>query len=321
MRYRLLGKTGLRVSALGFGAWGIGGAGWVGATRQDSLRALERAIELGVNFIDTARGYGDSERLVGEVVRRHSHEEIHVATKVSPMNGLFPAPDGIDPMQVFPGHHIRASLEQSLRASGLEVVDVLQLHVWNDQWLGAGDWLETVAELKVEGLTRFFGVSLNDLQPESVAHLVETGVADTIQVIYNIFHQQPEERLLPLCQKHDVGVIVRVPFDEGGLTGRITAATTFPPDDWRESYFAGDRRAEVEARVAALNDDLGITNDQTANVALRFTLSSPAVSTVIAGMRRPHHVELNAAAASRGPLSRHELATLKRHRWERNFYA
>jgi aryl-alcohol dehydrogenase-like predicted oxidoreductase len=320
MHYRPLGRTGLSVSEIGYGAWGIGGSGWIGAAEDESVRALHRAIELGVNFVDTARGYGESERIVGQVVRDHPGVPVHVATKVPPKNGVFPAPGGLHPDEVFPGDHIRANVEASLRASGLEAFDVLQMHVWSDDWIGRGDWLETVHALKTEGKLRFFGVSINDLQPENALELVRTGPADTVQVIYNVFHQAPQERLLPACADHGVGVIVRVALDEGGLTGRVTAGATFPPGDFRAGYFAGDRAAQVEKRVGALVADLDIRPDQLAETALRFVLAHPAVSTVVAGMRSVRNVERNAAVSDGRPLPEHRRAALARHRWERNFY-
>jgi len=320
MEYRELGRSGLRVSEIGYGAWGIGASNWVGATEDESVRALHRAIDLGVNFIDTARGYGDSERIVGNVVREHSGDEVYVATKVPPKNGRWPAPKGVDPMETFPGDHIRGSVEESLRVSGLEAFDVVQFHVWSDEWVGRGDWLETVAALKGEGKFRFFGVSINDYQPENALTLIDTGAVDTVQVIYNAFSQQPEEQLLPACQEHGVGVIVRVALDEGGLTGRIPAGTTFPDGDFRNDYFRGDRPAQVEQRVDALVADLGIDTDQLPEIALRYVLDHPAVSTVIAGMRSVRNVERNAATSDGRRLTTEQHATIKRHRWERNFY-
>ncbi|HEY2672066.1 MAG TPA: aldo/keto reductase [Rugosimonospora sp.] len=320
MQYRPLGRTGLSVSEIGFGAWGIGASGWIGADEDESVLALRRAIELGVNFIDTARGYGESERIVGRVVRESRGEQIHVATKVPPKNGLWPAPDGIDPMVAFPGSHIRASLETSLRASGLDAFDVLQFHVWSDEWVGRGDWLETVAALKQEGKIRFFGISNNDHEPANAVELVRSGLVDTVQVIYNVFDQAPEEKLLPACAEYGVGVIVRVALDEGGLTGRITEDSTFPDGDFRNRYFAGDRRAQVRRRVEAMVADLGIRPDEVAETALRFTLSSPVVSTVIAGMRTVRNVERNAAVGDGRGLSAQRRAALAAHRWDRNFY-
>lgn len=320
MLYRPLGSTGLSVSEIGYGAWGIGETLWKGAVEDESVRALHRAIELGVNLIDTARAYGESERIVGRVVRERRGEQIYVATKVPPKNRVWPAPDGLDPAQTFPGDHIRSSVETSLRVSGLDVFDILQLHVWSDEWVGRGDWLETVRALKEEGKIRFFGVSVNDHQPDNVVRLIESGQVDTIQVIYNVFHQAPREHLLPACVDRGIGVIVRVALDEGGLTGRITADSTFPAGDFRNAYFRGDRPAQVEQRVNALIDELGIDPDQIAEFALRYVLDNPAVSTIIPGMRTVRNVERNAAVSDGKGLTDEQRAVLTRHAWERNSY-
>jgi len=322
MEYRQLGRTGLKVSEIGYGAWGIGGAGggWVGADDDESLRALARFVELGGTFIDTARGYGRSEELVGRFVREHQGDGLIVATKVPPKNGQWPARAGVPVEEAFPGDHIRASLETSLRESGLEAFDVLQFHVWSDEWVGRGDWLETVQALKEEGKIGHFGVSINDHQPENGIDLVRSGVVETVQVIYNVFHEQPEDDLFPVCEEHGVGVIVRVALDEGGLTGRITAGTTFEEGDFRARYFAGDRPAQVEQHIAALTQDLEIEADDVPDLALRYALAHPAVSTVIAGMRSVRNVERNAASSDRPDLTAIQLAKLKSHRWERNWY-
>ncbi|MEU5024406.1 aldo/keto reductase [Streptomyces milbemycinicus] len=323
MHYRELGRSELTVSEIGYGAWGIGESNWVGATEDESVRALHRAIDLGVNFIDTARGYGESERIVGQVVRERAGtgDDVLVATKVPPKNRVWPAPDGLDPADTFPGAHIRESLETSLRTSGLDHFDVLQFHVWSDEWVGRGDWLETIAELKQEGKIRLFGVSINDHEPDNALALVTSGAVDSVQVIYNIFDQSPAEALLPACVEHGVGVIVRVALDEGALTGRITADSTFPEGDFRNRYFRDDRPAQVEQRVSAIVADLGITPDEMAETALRFVLSSPAVSTVIPGMRTVRNVERNTALSDGRPLTADQLATLANHRWQRNFYS
>ena len=322
MQYRELGRTGLRVSDIGYGAWGIGGAGggWVGAQDDESVRALERFIELGGTFIDTARGYGRSEEIVGSVLRRHPGEGLIVATKVPPRNGVWPGRDGTPVEEAFPGDHIRASLETSLKAGGLDAFDVVQFHVWNDEWVGRGDWLETVQALKDEGKLRHFGVSINDYEPDNALALIRSGVVETVQVIYNVFHQAPEERLLTACREHGVGVIVRVALDEGGLTGRITKDSVFEEGDFRRTYFRGDRPAQVEGRVKAIADDLGITPDAVPDVAIRYVLASPAVSTVIAGMRTVRNVERNAATSDAPPLPQEQVERLKHHRWERNWY-
>ena len=322
MNERRLGRTGLSVSEIGYGAWGIGGTLWLGADDQESLAALNRAVDLGVNFIDTAAGYGDghSERLVGRVVAERD-ERIVVATKIPPANGIWPAPSGLDPDDVFPAAHVRESTERSLERLGMDVVDVQQFHVWSDEWVGRGSWLEGVQSLKDDGLIRFFGVSINDHQPSNAIKLVETGVVDTVQVIYNVFDQSPEDGLLDACVRNDVGVIVRVPFDEGALTGRVGPGTTFPEGDFRNEYFRGDRLQQVDAHVSAILSDLGIGRDDLAETALRYVLSHPAVSTVIPGMRTVRNVERNALVGDGQGLPLEQVAALKAHRWDRNFYA
>jgi aryl-alcohol dehydrogenase-like predicted oxidoreductase len=322
MRYRTLGRTGLQVSEIGYGAWGIGGTQWLGGDDRESLAALRRAIELGLNFIDTALAYGDghSERLVGEVVREAA-QTVYVATKVPPKNRLWPARPGIGLSQVFPYRYILEATEQSLRNLGLDHIDLQQLHVWNPEWIGEEDWRRAFEELKRSGKVRFVGVSINDHQPDSALELIETGLIDTVQVIYNIFDQSPERRLFPLCRERNIGVLARVPFDEGSLTGRITAESRFDPGDFRSFYFRGDRKRQVEERVAALRRDLAGAPAELPEVALRFCLSHPAVSSVIPGMRRVRHVEANLAASDRGPLEEGLLAVLKKHAWAKNFYS
>jgi aryl-alcohol dehydrogenase-like predicted oxidoreductase len=322
LNHRKLGRTGLEVSEIGYGAWGIGKSQWMGAQDDESLRALNTAIDLGLNFIDTALGYGNghSERLVGQVVRERS-ETVHVATKIPPKNLTWPAPSGLHPDETFPADHVRECTERSLKNLGFEAIDVQQLHVWSDEWVGEGDWLEAVEELKREGKIRFFGVSINDHQPGNAVRLIETGVVDTVQVIYNVFDQSPEDELFPACQEHDVGVIVRVPFDEGALTGRITPETTFEEGDFRNDYFRGDRKAEVYDRVRSIVGELGVTEDALAEVALRYVLSHPAVSTVIPGMRSVRNVERNMRVGDGQGLPEDQVQRLKAHRWVRNFYA
>jgi aryl-alcohol dehydrogenase-like predicted oxidoreductase len=321
MHTRRLGRTGLEISEVGYGAWGIGGSQWIGAEDDESVRALRRAIELGLNFIDTALAYGQghSERIVGQVVR-DVPQTVHVATKVPPKNLTWPAEEGSDVADVFPGDHVRACAERSLRNLGLDTIDLLQLHVWEDDWLGQGDWLDTVRALQQEGTIRFFGISINDHQPANGVRAVREGVVDTVQVIYNIFDQSPEDELLPAAAEHDVGVLARVPFDEGGLTGRITPETTFPEDDFRNAYFRDGRKAEVQERVRAITADLGEPEDRIAELALRYILSNPAVSTVIPGMRSVRNVERNLAVADGAGLPPEQVEALKRHRWVRDFY-
>ena len=322
MRYRTLGRTGVEVSEIGYGAWGIGGAQWGGADDDESIAALNHALDLGLNFIDTALAYGEgrSERLVGQVVRSRS-ETVHVATKVPPQNRIWPAPDDARAEDAFPADHVRECARRSLENLGLETIDLLQFHVWNDAWTDQGDWREAIDDLRSTGAIRFFGVSINDHQPANALRLIESGAVDTVQVIYNVFDQSPEDELFPACLKHDIGVIARVPLDEGGLTGTIKPDSEFAEDDHRSDYFRGDRPGQVHERVEAIASDLGIGEDEVPGTALRYVLSEPAVSSVIPGMRSKRNVERNVAVSDGARLGTEEREALHRHRWPRNFYS
>ena len=319
MQYRQLGKSGIEVSEIGFGAWGIGG-GWGERDDGAALAALERALELGVNFIDTALGYGEghSEQLVGQAVRA-SGKEVVVATKVPPKNRTWPAQKGSTLSETFPKDYVLECTDKSLENLDVERVDVLQFHVWDDAWTEQDEWRETVQELKSSGRVRAFGLSINDHEPDNALAALETGLVDSVQVIYNIFDQSPQERLLPTCDRLGVGVIVRVALDEGGLTGAITPETEFEEGDWRADYFKGDRKRQVYERTQALGF---LTEDGSslAEAALRFVLSHPAVSTVIPGMRSPGRVEQNVRVSDGQYLSVKTLDELRAHAWPRNFY-
>jgi aryl-alcohol dehydrogenase-like predicted oxidoreductase len=317
MQFRKLGRTGFQVSDIGFGAWGIGGKQWLGGQDDESLAALRRAIELGVNLIDTALAYGDghSEQLVGQVVR-DSAAKVYVATKVPPKNRIWPAKDSLD--EVFPYDYIVRCAEESLRNLKLDTIDLLQLHVWSADWTARDEWRRAFDDLRRSGKIRFAGVSATEHDPDSVLGICETGLIDAVQVIYNIFDQTPERALLPLAQKLDIGILARVPLDEGSLSGRFTEDIRFPEGDFRDWYFRGNRRREVVRHLDPLQRDLG--GASLPDTALRFCLSHPAVSTVIPGMRSRSHVESNTALSAQGALPPDMLAILKRHAWDRNYY-
>lgn len=322
MIHRKLGRTGFDVSEIGYGAWGISGKQWIGASTKDSLGALHAAIEGGIDFIDTALAYGDgiSERLVGQVIRE-TGGRARVATKVPPKNRLWPARPGIGIEDVFPYDYILECAEESLRNLNLDAIDLLQLHVWNPEWVNRDEWRRAFELLKASGKVRAVGVSINDHQPDTGIGIIETGLIDTVQVIYNIFDQSPEVNLFPACRKHNIGVIARVPFDEGSLAGRVTPTTVFPEGDFRNHYFRGDRKQQVSDRVTAILNDLRLEGPQALPaVAIRFCLSSPVVSTVIPGMRSLSSVSGNITAAGQGPLPSDLLDILRGHRWDRNFY-
>ncbi len=321
MHFRKLGGTQIAVSEIGYGAWGIGGRQWIGGDDAQSLAALRRAFELGLNFIDTALAYneGHSEKLVGEAARGAGHA-VTIATKIPPKNRVWPAQPGVAIEEVFPFAYIVESTEESLRNLGVEQIDLQQFHVWNPEWLQAQDWRRGIETLKNSGKVKHFGISINDHQPASALSLIETGMIDTVQVIFNIFDPTPAAELFPLCAARNIGVLARCPLDEGALTGAITEATVFAAGEFREMYFGGDRKRQVVERVAALRADLADVPGSLAEIALRWVLSHPEVSSVIPGMRQVKNVEANIAASERGPLPAEVMERLKAHAWAKNFY-
>jgi len=315
MKYRNLGRSGIPVSEIGFGAWGIGG-GW--GTRDDAaaLQSLEAALDAGVTFFDTAMGYGDghSEELVGKAVRSR-RENVVIATKISPRTKRWPVLPRDPVSETFPGDWIVECTEASLRRLGVDRIDVQQLHAWTPGYLGQGDWLEALAKLKAQGKVRAFGISTNDWDPYGAVGLIESGLIDSVQVIYNIFDQRPQERLLPAAIEHGVGIIVRVPFEEGLLTGAFGPDHRFEEGDWRGQWLTPERLAEAAARVEKLGGFLTADRPTPAALALKFCLSHPAVSTVIPGMRSPKHVAANTAVSDGIPLTDAEVQALAAHRF------
>lgn len=318
MKYRTLGRTGIEVSEIGYGAWGVGGVQWTGGDDEEAKRALNLAIDQGLNFIDTALAYGDghSERLVGEVARSRK-EQIYIATKVPPKNLEWPARD-VPLRRVFTRDYIVMCTEQSLRNLGVETIDLQQLHVWHDNWTNESEWIDALLKLREQGKVRYFGLSLNDYQPWNAIKALRQGHIDTVQVIYNIFEQAPEDELYPVCQELNIGVIARVPFDEGGLTGAIRPDSVFPDNDFRSWFFRGDRKQKVFDRVERLKLLLGNEAENLAELALRFTLSHDAVSAVIPGMRSTKHVTANISCSDGRRLPAELLAKLNAFAWDRS---
>lgn len=316
MRHRTLGRTGWQVSEVGYGMWGM--AGWTGSDDEESLRSLDRAIELGCNFFDTAWAYGEghSERLLGATLKRHAKRRLYVATKIPPKNRTWPAKPSSPLDDVFPADHMREYTERSLQNLGVSTIDLQQLHVWTDAWANDARWQRSVRALKDEGLVRTFGISINRWQPENALAALDTGLIDSVQVVYNVFDQNPEDKLFPACERLNIGVIARVPFDEGSLTGTLTADSSWPEGDFRNLYFSAGNLRETLGRVDSLRGVIppGMTMPE---LALRHILEHPAVSTVIPGMRKLRHVEENLAASGREPLSPALMEELRQHRWVR----
>lgn len=315
MRYRVFGRTGWHVGEVGYGMWGMGD--WTGSD-DESRRSLSRAVELGCNFFDTAWAYGDghSERLLGELVRANPGKKLYTATKIPPKNRKWPAKPEYPLEDTFPPDHVREYTEKTLANLGLDSLDLIQFHVWDDGWGEDGRWQRAVDDLKREGLILGVGLSINRWEPENCLRTLRTGLIDAVQVIYNIFDQAPEDALFPSCRELDIAVIARVPFDEGTLTGTLTLDTKWPTGDWRNTYFVPENlKASVE-RAEALRPLIppGMTMPE---MALRFILSNPDVSTVIPGMRRIGNVEANLAVSNSGPLDPDLLQQLRAHRWDR----
>jgi aryl-alcohol dehydrogenase-like predicted oxidoreductase len=315
MQYRNFGKTGWQVSEIGFGAWGIGG-GWGQVDDAEALRALDRAFALGLNFVDTAYVYGDghSEEIISKALRGRS-ERVYVATKVPPKTMVWPVKPDVPVTETFPVDWVTSCAEESLARLGVDAIDLLQLHAWTDAYNDQLDWYEAMVKLREQGKVRAFGVSINDRDPESGVRLAQSGRVDAIQLIFNIFHQEPTRRLLPACREHGVAGIVRVPFEEGALTGRFRPGTTFEPGDWRGEYFTEAWLREIDAHLKGLETLLGPEAPDLPALALKYCLADPAIAAVIPGMRSVRHVEANAAASDGQPLSAATLKALQEHDW------
>lgn len=317
MRYRRFGRTGWRVGEIGYGMWGMGG--WSGSDDEESLKSLQRAVDLGVNFFDTAWAYGEgrSESLLGQLVRANRDKKLYTASKIPPKNRQWPSRRGATLDDTFPPDHIEEYVNNSLKNSGLDQIDLMQFHVWEDAWVEDERWAKKMDELRVQGLVSAVGISINRWEPRNGVRAVRSGLIDSVQVIYNIFDQNPEDELFPACEESDVAVIARVPFDEGTLTGTLTKESTWPEGDWRSTYFVPENLNASVDRADALKPLAERARLNMPELALRFILSNPTVSTIIPGMRKTKNVEANVAASDAGSLKPELIGELRAHRWER----
>jgi len=316
MNYRRFGRTGWKVSEIGYGMWGMGE--WPDSDDDQSLRSLRRSVELGCNFFDTALAYGDghSERLLGTLVRDEPDKTFYTASKVPPKNREWPSRRHVTLEEVFPPDYVEASVVQSLKNTGLNQLDLMQLHVWEDGWLDDDRWFGKLDDLRRQGLIQAIGISLNRWEPWNGVEAVRSGLVDAVQVIYNVFDQAPEDELFPACREMDVAVVARVPFDEGTLTGTLTKDATWPDGDWRNTYFVPENLIPSVERAERLKPLVRDGMDMP-EMALRFVLSNDLVATVIPGMRKLRHVEANMGASEKGPLDAGLLEQIRDHRWDR----
>jgi aryl-alcohol dehydrogenase-like predicted oxidoreductase len=317
MRYRKAARLPDALSEIGYGMWGMGG--WSGAADAESARALDRAVELGCNFFDTAAAYGDghSERLLGDLLRRYPKVKLFVASKVPPKNRRWPGRATSAADEVFPYEHVIECTNATLRNLGIDTLDLQQLHVWDDAWTHADGWCRAVRELKRSGKIRAFGISVNRWEPENVLRALAKGLVDAVQVVYNVFDQSPEDVLFPACQRGGIAVIARVPFDEGSLTGTLRADSRWPEGDWRNTYFAPAHLAETLPRVERVRRDAEALDMSLPELSLRFILSNPTVTTTIPGMRRSKYVEANLGVSDKPTLAPDVVNRLRAHRWNR----
>jgi aryl-alcohol dehydrogenase-like predicted oxidoreductase len=316
MQYRTFGRVGWKVSEIGYGMWGM--AGWTGSDDEESRQSLDRSVALGCNFFDTAWAYGEgrSEQLLGELLKRHPGTRLYTATKIPPKNRKWPARPEYSLSDVFPADYIRDYTKISLRNLQLRTVDLQQFHVWDDSWATDLAWQRAVGALKEDGLVNAIGISINRWQPTNVLKALGTDLIDSVQVVYNIFDQAPEDELFVECQRRNIAVIARVPFDEGSLTGTLTADAKWPEGDFRNIYFQPDNLQNTLERVDRLRPVVPASMSMP-ELALRHILQHPAVSTVIPGMRKLPHVEQNLAASDASPLPAALMDELRRHRWDR----
>jgi aryl-alcohol dehydrogenase-like predicted oxidoreductase len=316
MNYRRFGRTGWNVSEIGYGMWGM--AGWTGSQDAESLDSLQRSVDLGCNFFDTAWAYGDghSEELLGKILRKNSNKKLYTATKIPPKNRRWPSRREFSLDESYPPDYIDEYLRKSLKNIGVETLDLIQFHTWEDGWLDDARLPRAIEKLRKNGTVRAVGISINRWEPWNGVRAVREGVVDAVQVIYNIFDQNPEDELFPACHEKDVAVIARVPFDEGSLTGTLTLDSKWPKGDWRNTYFVAENLKASVAHAESIKPLLrdGLTMPE---MALRFILNNKDVSTIIPGMRKRRHVEANIAAGDRGPLDAAVHAELRKHRWER----
>ena len=316
MKYRRFGRTGWEVSEIGYGMWGMGG--WTGSDDSESLESLQLSVELGCNFFDTALAYGEghSETLLGKLIRQNPGKKLYTATKIPPKNRVWPSRREFSLDDCYPPDYIDESIRTSLSNLGLDSIDLIQFHTWEDAWLQDDRWARKLDELRSQGLIQAVGISMNRWEPWNGVQTVRSGLIDAVQVIYNIFDQNPEDELFPACQEKDVAVIARVPFDEGTLTGALTLDSKWPEGDWRNTYFVPENlKASVE-RAEALKPQVPPEMSMP-DMALRFILNNPAVSTIIPGMRKERHVRANFAASDAGPLAEKLHQELRAHRWDR----
>jgi aryl-alcohol dehydrogenase-like predicted oxidoreductase len=323
MNYRHFGRLGWDTSEIGYGMWGMGS--WSNSNDDESLRSLQAAVDSGCTFFDTAYAYGNgrSEHLLGQTLRANPSKRLYTATKIPPKNLQWPASADSTLMESYPPDHVEMYVHRSLENARIEQFDLMQFHTWHDDWMRDDRWFYKLDDLRSQKLIKAIGISINRWEPWNGVRAVRSGQIDAVQVIYNIFDQNPEDDLFPACREEKVAVIARVPFDEGTLTGTLTKDSRWPEGDWRNTYFVPENLIPSLEKAEAIKKLLEEWNREHSSritmpeLALRFILSNEHVSTIIPGMRKLSHVESNIAASDAGPLPVDLLEKLKGFRWVR----
>lgn len=310
-----------KVSRLGFGAWGLSGI-FEQCSEKDLIKAVLNCLDKGINLVDTARDYGDSERILGKALREHKGERPFVSTKIQSKGpGMLRWGIPRDVNEVFPKGWIIKCAEESLRQLGLEKIELIQLHLYWANWGIEGYWMEELQLLKESGKTDFIGISIPDHRHENALVIANSGLVDSVQTIVNTFDPYAFDSLIPVCQEKNIAVLARCVLDQGGLSGFLTPATKFEEGDLRKTLFSADIRAEYIHRVQELEKYIPEYASTLTALAIKFVLTHPGVTSALISMHIEKFANENIAVLEEAPLPERVFEDIrKHHRWLKNLF-